>query len=247
MKFAPIVPPTPEGMRLLEKTGVGYHMVLGQHLLDDPRYRYMYKWQARKGGFIMVDNGAAEGLEPNADNFRRIVDEANWLCADEIVMPDAYMNKDATLELLSNWALVRMVEPHRRVVIPQGNSIQEWCDCAAAIMRTDLAFATLGIPKHLERFKNGRAEALRFVMGNMWHRTHHIHLFGVWKNVEDEVMLARSVYDRIRGIDSGCAVAYAQAKKYMTCGEHVSLDWLKPYNVDTAAANVSEVMDYCSN
>jgi hypothetical protein len=247
MKYAPIVPPFKEGEKTLDASGIGYHMVLGQHLLDDPRYRYMYKWRARKGDFIMVDNGAAEGLEPNYENFRKIVDAANHIGADEIVMPDAYMKKDETLALLSNWSTLNLVEPRRRIVIPQGDSMEEWQECVTAIMRMDFPFATLGIPKHLERFKNGRREALRFVMGNSWHRTHNIHLFGVWKNVEDEVMLARTVYDRIRGIDSGCAVAYAQAKKHMTCGEHASLDWLQPFNVDEALRNINEVLDYCNN
>lgn len=217
MKLATIAPP----QYAKHIAHAGYHMALGQHLMDDPTYLNVYRTVHRRGGFILVDNGAAEGdIRPFID----VVAVANEIGADEIAMPDVLRDGPATFEVASDPYALGLVPPHRRMMIPQGNSWEEWRECARSMVQT-LDFATIGIPKHLERLEWGRGRALLILNELGVLSEYNIHLLGVWADAEAEVRRALSVYRNIRGIDTGAPIAYAQNGNPLHGARHYSLEW----------------------
>lgn len=243
MKYAMITPVRPGLETLVSIFNMGYHMTLGQHLLRDETYRRFYTDLARRGHFIMVDNGAAEGDCPP---FKDVANVAWSIGADEVVMPDVLRDGMATAALWGNedW---RYVPPKKRCVVPQGDSVEEWCEMVDVLTKKDLVFATIGIPKSLERFPGGRAKALEHIRKRNLHEYHHIHMFGVYRNPQEEIMAARmALPGDVRGIDSGCAVAFAQQGKDMLSGEHCSLDMDGGFPSAYVAHNVALMQGWCA-
>lgn len=241
MKFAMIAPASPNTKNIVRELGLSYHMVLGQYLKNEAYYNMYSNWR-RSGHFIMVDNGAAEGANVP---FATIATYATGLGADEIVMPDVYRNAEATLK---GWYSrdMALVPPIRRIMIPQGETVQEWCDCFDALMKSDISFATLGIPKHLDRFPHGRVQALGHVVKRHYARIMNIHLFGVYANAEKEICDALYVCPSVRGIDSGCAVAYAQNDADLSCGTHYGIEMDGPVPYSSTFFNARKVLGWCN-
>lgn len=250
MKFAPIVPP--QGLRVLERVGIGYHFVLGQELLRNREYRRYYAALGRLGHFIIVDNGAAERDTPE---FKKIVHLANGIGASEIVLPDVLTDAEATLELITDDVL-KLVPPRRRMIVPQGTNEEEWFICLDALLRRcSYSIETIGIPKHMEpRVPGGRAALLaRMALEYgplIGHR--HIHLLGVYNDPFREISAASAICD-VRGIDSGMPVAWAQ--RYRTLSPEadipppdvrISLAWDAPFELDLAKNNIWEVARYAA-
>jgi hypothetical protein len=213
-----VIAPTPY-LRMLRASG--YHMALGQYLMDDPEYLAHYQLVHRRGGFIMVDNGAAEGdIRPFID----VVRVSNEVGADEIAMPDVLRDGRATWELTSAKHNLGLVPPPKRMVIPQGKTWAEWRTCAERMIG-GLEFATIGIAKHLEALEWGRGMAL-LILNELGVLTrYNIHLLGVCNNPQAEIERALGVYRGIRGIDTGAPVAYAQNGAAITSSTRYSLDW----------------------
>lgn len=218
-------------------------MALGQHLLVDDDYREMIRNLSYKA-FVIVDNGAAEHDQPK---FRELVDVANYVNADEIVMPDVLGDRETTISQIMAARNSGLVEPHRQLITPQGESVDEWIDCCEYFKQHAFPFATLGIPKHLERLPGGRTEAVKRLRGP---QRFNLHLFGVYKHLAREVLGAYnslSIGWHIRGIDTGAAVAFAQANKDPFGGEHASLQWVAPTGVaqtDRALDNMGYLEEY---
>lgn len=241
MKFAMIAPASPNTKQIVRELGLSYHMVLGQHLTNDSYFTMYSNWR-RSGHFIMVDNGVAEGANYP---FANIVANANALGADEIVMPDVYRNAEATLQ---GWygTDMKLVPAIKRIMIPQGETLQDWCDCFDALMKSDISFATLGIPKHLDRFKDGRMIALEYVRRKHYSGLMNIHLFGVWRNAKYEIRDALSVCPSVRGIDSGCVVGYAQNDADLECGQHYGINMDGPVPYSSTFFNARKVLGWCN-
>lgn len=234
MKTAVIVPP-----RFLKQVGrqTSYHMALGQWLVKHPSYMAWYNRAHQQGDFIMVDNGAAEP-EGERVEWYEVSRAAGYINADEIVLLDVL--KDAEQTVFHTLASARGVPERHRCIVPQGGTLGEWLHCYTELHRLlDGRYATIGIAKHLERLEGGRAEALRMLPGYA-KTNYNIHLFGIWQAPHDEIRACRKVWPRIRGIDSGAPIAYAQNGRWIGEACHFSLDeYLEPeghyinLNIDT--------------
>lgn len=219
MEFYHIVPP--ECLSAVEVLHpLSRMMVLGQKLVSDFDYRERCRAMSRKGTRIIVDNGAAEHDQPA---FREIAKAAEYIEASEVVLPDVLYDADQTLTNLLNRRNYALVPPKQRVVIPQGRTVEEWGNCYW-ILRQKISFGVLGVPKLLEQFPGGRPSALDRVWADP---AYSVHLFGIWSNPYREITQALKVSKRIRSIDSGAAVAYAQAKVPLDSHteKHASLQW----------------------
>lgn len=189
-----------------------YHMCLAHLIGKDKEYTDFYKEiGSTKGKYLIMDNGVIEG---NPRPIEEIVQKAIMVGADEIVLPDVFRDMNATLEL-SYAALqyVKMDFPQLKVmVVPQGNSLDEWMTCAMAMLDWDID--CIGIPKVLVHLggRDGRLEVLE----RLGHRLRglEIHLLGCWTTPLEILVIDRYVKEGkirpVRGVDSAIAYVYSR-------------------------------------
>lgn len=240
MKLATITPP-----RLLDaltETSSAYHMALGQELVRDAFYFNYYARAVEEGHFVLVDNGAAEPEEERVP-FGEIVAVAKFMNATEIVMPDVLRDANATIRGTTEARWLELIPPAMRCVVPQGKSWQEWLYCLRALM-DKMEFRTIGVAKHLEQLPGGRAVGLQLLHNYAFDQFYDVHMFGIWEKPFTEIRAALNTACRIRGIDSGAPIAYAQSEKqYITDDYHCSLDWNKKAKLSDVVWNINVLRD----
>jgi len=241
MKFALITPPAGEGPIYAHR--LSYHMALAQGLMNDPAYMHMYKRIKHNvnGAFIMVDNGAAEG---DRQPFDEVVRVANEIGADEIVMPDELRDAQWTIEYTTDAAAMNIVPPRKRVVVPQGTTLQEWAMCLRRLIEA-MEFRTIGVPKHLDAtIPGGRAEVLEFLETWSFHTRYDIHLLGLNRLEELRDLAAR--FPWVRGIDTGMPIGWAQDNMLLGFStEHHPLQWHNDFDEKLAEANIAQILTLC--
>lgn len=190
-----------------------YHMCLAHLIGEDKKYTNFYKKIGQDPNkFLIMDNGVIEG-DPRP--IEEIVQKALSVGADEIILPDVFMNMAETLDK-SYEALqkVRNDFPNLRVmVVPQGESLEEWLECARIMLTWDID--TIGIPKvlvHLEG-RDGRLNALEELGHSL--RGLDIHLLGCWVTPIEILMIDRAAKEGrilpVRGVDSAIAYVYTRS------------------------------------
>lgn len=214
MKAATIVPV--EYLDLIRDED--YHMCLAHLIEKDAEYTKFYAEIGRaEGKYLIMDNGVIEG---NPRPIEEIVRKAILVGADEIVLPDVFRDMNATLEL-SYEALqyVKMDFPNLKVMaVPQGNSLNEWLDCAMAMIDWDID--CIGVPKVLVHLggRDGRLEVLER-LGNRL-RGLEIHLLGCWQTPLEVLLIDKYVKEGlirpVRGVDSAIAYVYAREGESIT-------------------------------
>lgn len=229
MKYALIVPPP--NLQIIDEFHLGYHFILAQYC-KDPVYRDFYKQKHEQGHFIMMDNGAAE-LGASID-IKDVVEAANEVGADEIVMPDVLDDYVQTLQRTAN--AVEFVSRKQRAMVPQATNWKDWETCARLMI--NMGCATLCVAKRYEKFPGGRSHALKIIMDHGWDRTHNIHLLGCYKNPLREIRAAYRTMCKIRGVDTGAAIAYTQCGMALNFSGHCSLNWKAPFEPDLARHNI---------
>jgi hypothetical protein len=240
MKFALITPPG--GEPIFGMFRLSYHMALAQYLLSDMAYLKMYarirKYQ--NGAFIIVDNGAAEEDRPPFDE---VVQVANGIKADEIVMPDALRDAEWTFQYTTDTAAQEIVPARKRMIVPQGKSLNEWTHCLERITEV-MDYATIGVAKHMVNVDGGRRLCLSRIEEMGLHNSHNVHLLGL--NTLRELDEIRTLFPWVRGVDTGMPIGYTQAGKHLYAGEeHCSLQWDNNFDPNFAAVNVSNMLTHC--
>lgn len=238
MKLAAIIPPS--GLRVLERVGLGYHLCLAQELLRSKPYREYYKILGRLGHFIIVDNGAAEADQPP---FEEVVGVATYVGASEVVMPDIVLDKQGTLDALLQGRVLDLVPARKRFIVPQGKTIEEWAVCLDTMHRQLSGnYATIGLSKYHHDVFGGRAQLLNRIPRYI-REEKHIHVLGIATGDPfAEIAELATGGVELRGVDTGAPVAYAQrSRKFpdpVPTGEHISLAWDAPFDLDLARENV---------
>lgn len=236
MRLAVIAPP--HHLKILEAIHQDYHLALAQHLMLKGEYFDWHKMRAAEGHHVIVDNGAAEGEMPDFDY---VVGIANQTGATEIVLPDILRRGIGTIQLWWQTEPWMLVPPEKRLIVPQGNTWAEWCQCAITMhqtLRAEGGFKTWGIAKHLERLAGGRAWAIGWLMSQGWLEGQDVHLLGCWGNPVNEIYSALSIYSDVRGIDTGAPLAYAAEGLIITGPERASLDWEKVLSTEAQKAAI---------
>lgn len=233
MQVAAIVPQT--YLELTEDNS--YHLCLA-HLIGAPgmeKYTKFFRNLPRscpchplQQNYVIMDNGVIEtGSSMTIDT---LVNRAFMINADELVLPDVYKNKEATLAVIdkAHDFIVQqgLTQDFTYMAIPQGSSLKEWIDCADYIVQNYGLQAgghvtCLGIPKMLVEIagRDGRLDALG-TLGEMHPDLNvgfHIHLLGCWKTPIEIMMLEKAARQElipyIRGVDSCLPYVYARASK----------------------------------
>lgn len=184
------------------------HLVTAEHM----DYAQFYKDATVRGQYVILDNGVVEtGV---ALPIEELVYRANSIGAQEIILPDAFLDMDKTLDLTcAAIEYVRAYAPHLKIMaVPQGSNFDDWLLCAEIMLGLDID--TIGIPKVLTKLKgrDARLEALLY-LGNRL-RGLNVHLLGCWdsplecKLIENHVLQKKIV--PVRGVDSAIAYVYAR-------------------------------------
>lgn len=218
MKFSLIAPPYYSPL-VKEQA---FNLVLAQYYLRQPKYAAMINRARDRHAFIMLDNGAAEGKQVP---FYSLMEAANDMDADEVVLPDVIKDCDATIEAHLNKDVLRSIPPKHRAICPQGSTWDEWTNCLHYLGTVmEYQFATICIPKHLETLEGGRGYAMEVLMRHQLHLSHHIHWLGFSEN---PILEARNAcaWRHVRSLDSGAPIAWAQATKKMKELPRASLQW----------------------
>lgn len=229
---------SPNTFPTTEKLGLGYHLVLSQYC-NDPTYAGYYLDKALAGHFIMVDNGAAELGQ--SIPFDAVVDVANMLGADEIAMPDALDKSHETLSLTSS--ALEKVPALSRIMIPQGETWDEWSFCAETMLRWGCG--TIAVAKRYERLPGGRKHAVSLLAGMSGIANVHIHFLGCFQDPIKEIYEARSATLPVRGIDTAAPFAYSQHGIAIDSGQHASYKWGEPFVPGYALQYGTELMFAC--
>lgn len=242
MKFAAICHPS-DGAALGLWTR-GYQFALGQELVRNQNYQELFRLAHRNGSFIIVDNGAAED---EAMSFGSIVWAANKVDADEVILPDVLRDGSTTFRWTTDLKALSLVEPRRRMIVPQGDSWDEWRECLRKIdLELRGEYNSIGLAKHLERLPSGRARAARLLRDQGLDVRHHVHMLGVWMDPWFEISRVKHVLPRVRGIDSGLPVACAQNGKVLYPEVRFSLEWHNTPQLVLAQQNIATLDNICN-
>jgi hypothetical protein len=243
MKLAPVVPKRFHpilrqldfGMCFVEAS-VGYH---------DEQYLRHYQNEALLGKHIMVDNGMAEaGYNESRIGFQDVLDVAEHINADEIIMPDKAKDSKWTLEATTEWA--RLVPEKNRALVIHGIDWDDWNECLHHMAL--IGGRTLCIPKMYEDFPGGRAHALSLIYKSGYTNSFDIHLLGLSGNTSatSEISLLNRGKFGVRSIDTGAAVAFAQ--HYVSIKDHrakLSMDWKKGADLELVRENLIALRRIC--
>lgn len=192
-----------------------YYMALA-HLIGKAGFESYTEFHKEVGHdpnkFLVLDTGLIEG-DPRP--IEELVEKAAYLKADEMVLPDVFMDKDETLRE-SHEALmyVQSVYPTvRMMAVPQGRSLEEWIECAREILTWPVH--TIGVPKVLTKLagRDGRIMALEAIQEHLGDK--EVHMLGCWESPLELKLIENQVRDGklkpVRGVDSAIAYVYARA------------------------------------
>ncbi len=209
--------------RHIRRLGLGYHMALGQRLIQDGEYYKVIQEYIHKGHFVIVDNGAAEPPEERI-SFTSIAHAAMEMGADEIVLPDVIGDHVETVKGSLDPDVLSIIPQHKRFVVPQGTGWSNWERCLLQLVEVANP-ATIGVAKWLEVWSGGRVKALELIGKHNLHNRCHIHLLGIHSQPFAEVMACHLYFNGIRGIDTATPFAYAQNGEEIVDDVHYSHDW----------------------
>jgi len=236
MKFALIT--APNGFEILDVLHLSYHLVLAQYK-DDYAYLSRYKVAHRLGDFVMVDNGAAE--LGRSIPFEQVLDFANAIRADEVILPDVLDDSVATVK--SSIETAHFLPPKKCAVVPQGSNWDEWTWCLKELL--SLGCRTICIAKRYERLPGGRPHALGILRKMDLLDRYDIHLLGFDGDPLKEIREALACYQGIRGVDSAVPLAWAQ--QGMQLGEaHRSYTWGGRFVGALATYNARQILSACN-
>lgn len=193
-----------------------YHMCLA-HLVamgcnnkQAMMYTEFYRRMSNEGKYVLMDNGAAEGMQGNCGV---LVEQYAKVRPTEIVVPDTLNDANDTLRKMFDW-LDHYDLPYKQMVVPQGRTFEEWKACAY-IMMQEKRINTIGISKFLniatgdETIRHQAVQYLDEIADKLGRDDIEYHLLGC-----DEgpgiVGGIQSISKRVRGCDS--AFAYIASK-----------------------------------
>ena len=151
------------------------------HLLRSQKYLDFFQKRS-DDEFIILDNGAAEGLEYGAKHLLTLADQVG---ATEVVIPDTI--KDANDTLAKAQYFARYAKPeHQYMFVLQGSTTEEVRFCLAALDNGNMFsyVTTIGIPRHFSDISETfRYELLLYMIEEHFQDKFYIHFLGAspWK------------------------------------------------------------------
>jgi len=178
-----------------------------------------------------VDNGVYELGEPDVSSTLRVAKELHPF---EVVCPDAYRDKELTLTMFATHALPLSEHAERVMIVPQGTTTVEWCQCLDEMMDSktyrELPQKTIGVPKYLDQYEGGRSAALSWIEYHMGEDFMQVHLLGMDMPLESTARVIAN-FPWVRSVDSTWPYASAEQRELATpmSVKQVVKDWHPGY------------------
>ena len=231
MKVATIVP-TP----LLDIIDAPYNMCLYHIVKSNPAYAEYFRKAKEAGKFVLMDNGAAEGVNPTIGELMAVYPLVE---PTEIILPDVVYDKAETLKRTQEAYLILMEagldSKYQFLAVPQGSNFSEWLLCMREMIRQS-AITTIGISKFVTpRYEvemgvgtNVRLECVDAILteAKLLKRDIQIHLLGCWESPKEVGEIASKYGSAVRGTDSAIAYVYTRA------GVEITADNKRPDNAE---------------
>ena len=191
-----------------------YQMVLPQNL-SNLQYKTGYQKARANGNFLMLDNGAAEGLTYTPQALQSLATE---IMANEIVVPDKMNDAAATIQLMKDYQPFK-TQAFNYIGVLQGTT---WSDLAWMV---DTYYGkpwidTIGIPRHLlTSLTSGFDSTIRVKLAQyittQYPGRFNIHLLGTSPDFIQETWDNRRDFElyKVRGVDTSAPFNYAYAGK----------------------------------
>lgn len=198
-----------------------YHLVLAQLRYDK---EYLNTYRQEPVGYIIVDNGAAEGATVCDEE---LMEAASLFRADEIVVPDVMQNAEATLQRAEEFMTKFGDAEYRFMLVAQGRTRQEIEKCIK-VYRRNWADAVIGLPRHLLETLNNlsaRVSLLRHIEER--YGQIEVHLLGTNPIHPVEVRRLAAQHPWVRGIDSSMPYNHTIAEDLLELTDIVP----SPYNL----------------
>jgi len=214
--------------------------------LSNSAYLRTYKEAKRRGDYIILDNGVAEGQLVDVDT---LLSTAELVGAQEVVAPDVMGNSIGTHKLTQDFLLRSTVElkrMHLKVMgVLQGRT---WSDrmSLASYYASQPEITTIGIPKVVVQYRGSTIRAVTAQwLEETFPRRFEIHLLGASEHFVDELKEVHFIGD-IRSTDSALPYKFTRARQrlgydhehvkrwstYFTAPENLDQDLLG-YNIQT--------------
>lgn len=191
-----------------------YFMCLANLVAKSEEYTNFYKKKSAEGRFVLMDNGAAEEEQLNNDQLIECYQKVN---PTEIVLPDTLCDGEVsyikTMDAMEYFESKRL--PYRYMAVPQGKTLEEWCECAEKLLQHTRINA-IGVSKFLEMItkdKDVRVKAVEWLdkkATEMDRRDIEVHLLGCSEGPAP-VKKAFENSHLVRGCDSAIGYLYSQA------------------------------------
>ena len=203
MKVATILPV--KNLHLEEKND--YHMCLAH--IDDREYWQFFRERVSEGHHVLMDNGVVENGIPYT--IEKILEIATDNLVTEIVLPDQICDREATLAL-GEEAITYLAHDRRSLwldfmAVPQGESTEEWCECAKAMLTWPVR--SFGVSRFVAQYAPHRRDLLE-ACPELLGSDREIHLLGCPDDPREIAEVNAAFPGRIRGVDSGIAAMYSQ-------------------------------------
>lgn len=219
-------------------------------------YVETYRQAGAEGGYIVLDNGAADGgLVSNT----RLMQVAHMLDVHEIVAPDVFYDKAGTVSRVSEF--MRWLSDHedgayyKVMAVVQGTSMASLRKCVE-VYSTINAISVVGLPRHMLTTLNQKAARIdmaNWIKENFGERF-QIHLLGtnpVWLK---EVASAAKYAPHIRSVDTALPFNYALASQNLETTrvvltrnpEYFLLDWSETASERHVNNNINTFLGWAS-
>jgi hypothetical protein len=208
---AALIPP-----RGLEKTALAsdLHLVLPfPELVANQVYVETYIQARRRGDYVILDNGCAEG---NLVSNKQLMDFAAVIQPHEIVAPDVLDDASRTWELTSYFlADVPNVTDYNIMAVLQGTTLPERIELLRAFATVD-AITAIGIPKIQVRKTQSPARLqMAQIIQNLFPDRFQLHLLGLSHAYPTE-MHGIVFPDYVRSMDSAQPYKVSEVGKIMS-------------------------------
>ncbi len=231
-RFAPVCPAhiAQDLTKADLETFGNYHLLLAHDVLDNQAlYKSVYAQLPNYDeSVIIMDNSAVELPEPL--NARLVLEAAHVVNARVVVLPDALMDCNTTIDMTCQGLRDMHANNGSRgmefMAVPQGATWDEWLRCLDAFsLLEDLGW--IGVAKNInEKLGISRKDAIDAV--NMQMPDAKIHLLGFSDNIFDDMQSARHGYN-VYGIDSAVPIRIGmrENQELLLGGQEISKrgDW----------------------
>ncbi len=201
------------------------HLVLIHLLEESESYAQKIRDLRNMGDHIILDNSAFE-LGGSVDD-DLIIKWANLLRPQEVVVPDVYHDKKATIERFQKFKsrITEFTYKPQFMTVPQGNDFEEWLECLHYLMKQSIG-DVIGINEECaDWFKeNGsystRVPLLREVESLLKDKR-QVHLLGMDEALQECVNVPE-LFPWVRSTDSSKAVVYGMYGIHLMAPTYIS-------------------------